>query len=102
MELRKYLFSGVKDQKWNFKIFSKQSGIFSGSAKLEKISDELKVEREKIYPEGYKIEAGDCVFSGRGKRNRLSNPRRCFWEQLESFQELPLLHLNFLKRRPTI
>ncbi len=98
VELRKYLFSGMKDQKWNFKIFSKQSGIFSGSAKLEKISDELKVEREKIYPEGYKIEAGDCVFSGRGEAEQVVKSEEMFLGTIGKFSGIATAASKFSQK----
>ncbi|MCI1996706.1 MAG: nicotinate-nucleotide pyrophosphorylase [Clostridium luticellarii] len=71
MELREYLFSEISSCRWNFEIVSKQNGIFSGSDKLKKMSDELKVEKVKICPEGYKIKIGDCVFSGNGYADQI-------------------------------
>lgn len=71
MELREYLFSDIRSYKWNFKIVSKQKGVFSGSQRLKKVADELRIESEKIYSEGDKVKAGDCVFSGNGDAEQI-------------------------------
>ncbi|AGY76600.1 Quinolinate phosphoribosyl transferase [Clostridium autoethanogenum] len=78
MELREYLFSDIRNSKWDFRIISKQEGIFSGVNKLKELADKLQVEIVNILSEGEEIQSGDCVFSGTGNAEQIIQAEEMF------------------------
>lgn len=71
MELREFLFTPLGIKSFDFMITAKESGIFSGSIKLESLSNELGLEVSFVAPEGYKLEKGSCVFRAKGKSSEI-------------------------------
>lgn len=66
VELREYLFSGIKDKRWHFAITCKDEGVFSGADRLKQLIGASGIKVYGIASEGDKIRAGDCVASGTG------------------------------------
>lgn len=67
MELREFLFAPLAGQARNFTITAREKGVFSGTARLKELSDELGLDVTWIAPEGYTLEEGTCVFRARGE-----------------------------------
>lgn len=71
MELREFLFAPLKTKKLDFRITSKESGIFSGSSRLKALADELGLEVRWIASEGFKLKKGSCILQSRGTSNEI-------------------------------
>ncbi|MHC6181184.1 beta/alpha barrel domain-containing protein [Clostridium sp. JNZ X4-2] len=98
VELREYLFSDIKDYKWNFEIVSKQEGVFSGTDRLKQLADELKIEIKRVCPEGNKIRTGDCVFSGVGNAEQIIKAEEMLLGTIGKFSGITTAAYEFLKK----
>ncbi|OAT86391.1 nicotinate-nucleotide pyrophosphorylase [Desulfotomaculum copahuensis] len=72
MELRDFLFSPLKKQRFNFTITVREKGIFSGAGQLEKKSAELRIDVASIAPEGSSLLPGRAVFRASGEAEQVA------------------------------
>jgi nicotinate-nucleotide pyrophosphorylase (carboxylating) len=65
--LREFLFAGVTGQQWNFKITSREKGIFSGGMRLGKLAGELGLKIMQLADEGDFLQEGSCILQASGE-----------------------------------
>jgi nicotinate-nucleotide pyrophosphorylase (carboxylating) len=66
VELREFLFKGLRDRKWYFNITTREPGIVSGVAQLRQLAYDIGLENIKSVNEGHEVKSGGCVFKASG------------------------------------
>ena len=72
MEIREFLFSPLRNKKFNFAISAKEKGIFSGEKLLIEQAEKLQLDIDWVMPEGTAFLPGDAVFKGAGEAEKVA------------------------------